>query len=292
MAMSLESGGSLVRTDRNYVLRRSTRHPALRRTSLGFTLIELLVVVAIISLLVSILLPSLSRAKDLARKVVCASNLRNIGLASAVYRGDWDGVFPTSNLNTYSAFTGPGPGVNVGCGRWATGGVGGDQVASYQHYIDIPTEERIMYPYLTNADIWKCPSDWWNGWAGVNPKSWGETWHYYGSSYGFNNNGNHGYDPDLYAHVDWTLHGRRPEDVAQPAITIEYLEYVGFSWYSAKPPPQDAGLRFHDQDDTWSYIQFVDGHVDFVLMLPRLEYEVADDGSYTFHPSEPWWNSP
>ncbi|MDY6914332.1 MAG: type II secretion system protein, partial [Planctomycetota bacterium] len=54
----------------------------------GFTLIELLVVIAIISLLVSVTLPSLNKAKELARAVVCASNLRNIGLAMNLYMED------------------------------------------------------------------------------------------------------------------------------------------------------------------------------------------------------------
>jgi prepilin-type N-terminal cleavage/methylation domain-containing protein len=43
----------------------------------GFTLIELLVVVAIISVLIAILLPSLGRVKETARRTVCASNLRS-----------------------------------------------------------------------------------------------------------------------------------------------------------------------------------------------------------------------
>lgn len=62
------------------------------KKSKGFTLIELLVVIAIISLLVSILLPSLNKAKDLARGVVCASNLRNLATAAGMYAHDHDGM--------------------------------------------------------------------------------------------------------------------------------------------------------------------------------------------------------
>jgi prepilin-type N-terminal cleavage/methylation domain-containing protein len=60
----------------------------------AFTLIELLVVIAIISLLVSILLPSLQRARDLAKVVACQSNLRAIGMGEAMYIHDNDGHLP------------------------------------------------------------------------------------------------------------------------------------------------------------------------------------------------------
>ncbi len=62
----------------------------------GFTLIELLVVIAIIALLVSILMPSLSRVKDLARRASCASNLHHLYLSYAMYMSD-HGVFPPSS---------------------------------------------------------------------------------------------------------------------------------------------------------------------------------------------------
>ena len=64
----------------------------------GFTLIELLVVIAIIALLVSILLPSLKRAKDLAKDVMCQSNVKNISTCLFLYTESYDGYTPLFTL--------------------------------------------------------------------------------------------------------------------------------------------------------------------------------------------------
>lgn len=66
----------------------------------GFTLIELLVVIAVIAVLMAILMPALQRARSQAKRTICSSNIKQVGVAMHMYAESWDGrMLPTTTPN-------------------------------------------------------------------------------------------------------------------------------------------------------------------------------------------------
>ena len=116
----------------------------------GFTLIELLVVISIIAMLVGILLPAIHRAQELARRAVCAVNLRGIGLALAMHEQQ-NGAYP------YVPTNGSGWNVSTGTGRAV------DPVnASGQNVAQERNPSSCLYPLVRggfcSAKLFICPS--------------------------------------------------------------------------------------------------------------------------------------
>ncbi|MCW3058828.1 MAG: prepilin-type N-terminal cleavage/methylation domain, partial [Capsulimonas sp.] len=64
----------------------------------GFTLIELLVVIAIIAILAAILFPVFAKAREKARQISCASNMKQLALGLLQYNQDNDESMPTTNI--------------------------------------------------------------------------------------------------------------------------------------------------------------------------------------------------
>ncbi len=106
----------------------------------GFTLIELLVVISIIALLLSILVPALSRVKRLAREVVDISNLRQIGIAGLTYESANGRLL--MHLIEYPGLTNAFP--EMLSSNWGGGGDGVDLREQWE-------------PYLGDTNFFNCP---------------------------------------------------------------------------------------------------------------------------------------
>ena len=122
--------------------KRRNGRPALKRGGrCAFTLVELLVVIGIIAVLIAILMPALTRARDQSLRVKCMANLKSLTHAWMMYAGDNKGKLvsaETAQPNLAGGYP----------GGWVWEGPSLDAITSGH-----------LYPYLKNVEVYQCPAD-------------------------------------------------------------------------------------------------------------------------------------
>ena len=206
----------------------------------GFTLIELLVVITIIAILAALLLPALSGSKDAAKRIKCASNLRQLGLAAQMYLDDHEGEFFPYK---YYATNG---GVLYWFG-WIQDGTEGER--------NFDAKQGPLYEYVNALGIEICPAlNYANGRFKLKAR---------GAAFGY------GYNLHLVSN--------RVERIRDPSSTTLFADAAQINDFQAPASPEHPMLEewyyvdaadgsrsypnVHFRHQRWANVTFVDGHV-------------------------------
>ena len=268
----------------------------------GFTAIELLVVIAIVALLVSLLLPVMSSARETAKAVKCGSNLHGLNLAQSAYVND--------NAQYFTAAGGSSTG-NAAIPACDTGGVSWDdllggggydgrsltqaQMASGIRYIP-GNPNFVVNDIKIIQNLYHCPSH--KSLQDVPTSQWFARSYEINAGGGVDMRAGDGTNPSGFnflrgiSNLAWS---RRTEDLPDPANTFLFVEgdfpslggeTVGdISVPSFGNPYQQTGmwstfgqaavLPFHGQNTAWNYL-LSDGHVK--MMNPLDTYGTGNYG--------------
>jgi len=148
--------------------------PSSRLRRMGFTLIELLVVIAIIAILMALLLPAVQKVREAANKMRCGNNLKQLGIASHNYHGDFDHLPPGA--------MGGGPPYADPVGHWSQSITGGPRtgcLATLLPYVEADNIKKLL-TYQEAIKTWivgiqpgggnytfpngQAAEHWWSGW--------------------------------------------------------------------------------------------------------------------------------
>ena len=200
-----------------------------RNARRGFNLIELLVVIAIIAILAAILFPVFAKAREAARKTSCVSNLKQLITATQLYVQDHDGLYFQHDWQNPVKWYGE----HVGAGVDRTRG--------------------LLYPYLKNGEVQKCPS------FTAQVKYGGAT-----AGYGYNYG---------YLTQNWATPGVHEAIITRPANCIVFGDAAIYEWWTSPPAvresfglfPPSSTIAFNSPTSQFRHngqtvVVFADGH--------------------------------
>jgi prepilin-type N-terminal cleavage/methylation domain-containing protein len=234
---------------------RQRRSHRTRGSAGGFTLIELLVVVSIIALLISVLLPSLSKARAQAKRTLCATNLHQLCQALYLYAGEARADHMPWN-ETMSAYYWT---------VWSRDTLGRPDN-------DVPAWKGQLYSYVPNQRVLECPADNGDRHPGISSPVWRKKlFDYWRSSYIYNARDNLTTYPD-------SVIGSIPAASITQLQRISNLILCGDSTIYAhgRPDKTTAWGRFlwHDLNEPWCNVGFADSHVAYLKMDPNAPEDV------------------
>ena len=228
----------------------------IKRAGTGFTLIELLVVIAIFSLLFSILLPSLNKCKELAKKISCQSNIKQIMIGWSIYFVENEDRFPR-RVN-----------INHDFGGWKGTGGGADSrlLNSYLSLDSIIEEE-------SRETVFFCPAD--RGGILGRPESQ-RAYNHYGNSYQTNL---FYIGPTLLPAVNDLYNALNEQYQQNVPLKLSHIDVPGYklsflgdnNWLDQVDPTVPAGKDWHRKQGYFN-MSFLDGHAEFIYIPQGVYY--------------------